>query len=69
MSQNLKEMLKAWEDGKKKSEVKLPTRFYELRKRRTPTPRHSIGGMTPEGEALMAQDLGLDKERAKPKKD
>ena len=66
MSQNLKEMLKAWEDGKKKSEVKLPTRFYELRKRRTPIPRHSTGGMTPEGEALMAQDLGLDEERATP---
>ena len=66
MSQNLKEMLKAWEDGKKKSEVKLPTRFYELRKRRTPIPRHSIGGMTPEGEALMARDLGLDKKIADP---
>ena len=66
MSQNLKEMLKAWEDGKKKSDVKLPTRFYELRKRRTPIPRHSIGGMTPEGEALMARDLGLDKKNADP---
>ena len=77
MSQNLKEMLKAWEDGKKKSEVKLPEpastplppRFYDVRKRRTPRPRHSTGGMTPEGEALMARDLGLDKKRAEPKKD
>ena len=67
MSQNLKEMLKAWEDGKKKSSVKLPTRFYELRKRRTPKPRHSIGGMTPEGEAIMARDLGLDEEHANKK--
>ena len=67
MSQNtLAEMLEAWEDGKEKSEVKLPTRFYELRKRRTPKPRHSIGGMTPEGEAMMARDLGLDEERATP---
>ena len=70
MSQNtLAEMLEAWEDGKEKSKVKLPTRFYELRKRRTPKPRHSIGGMTPEGEAIMARDLGLDKKRAEPKKD
>ena len=69
MSQNLKEMLKAWEDGKKKSEVKLPSIFYDVRKRRTPRPRHSTGGITPEGEALMARDLGLDKQRAKPKKD
>jgi hypothetical protein len=68
MSQNtLKAMLKAWEKGKEESTVKLPTRFYELRKRRTPIPRHSIGGMTPEGEALMARDLGLDEERAKEK--
>ena len=70
MSQNtLKEMLKAWEESKEKESVKLPTRFYELRKRRTPKPRHSIGGMTPEGEAMMARDLGLDKKRAEPKKD
>ena len=66
MSQNLKEMLKAWEDGKKKSEVKLPTRFYELRKRRTPIPRISSLGITPEGEAMMARDLGLDKKNADP---
>ena len=66
MSQNtLAEMLEAWEDGKKKSEVKLPTRFYELRKRRTPRPRISSGGITPEGEAIMARDLGLDEEHAK----
>ena len=69
MSQNLKEMLKAWEDGKKKSEVKLPRRFYDMRKRRTPIPRHSTGGITPEGEAMLARDLGLDKQRAKPQKD
>ena len=67
MSQNtLAEMLEAWEDGKEKSEVKLPNRFYELRKRRTPRPRISSGGITPEGEAMLARDLGLDKERAKP---
>ena len=67
MSQNtLAEMLEAWEDGKKKSEVKLPTRFYELRKRRTPIPRISSGGITPEGEAMMARDLGLDKKNAAP---
>ncbi len=67
MSQNLKEMLKAWENGKKKSEVKLPTRFYELRKRRTPRRRHSIGGITPIGEAILARDLGLDEEHANKK--
>ena len=70
MSQNtLAEMLEAWEDGKKESEVKLPTRFYELRKRRTPKPRHSIGGTTPEGEALLAAELGLDKKNADPMED
>ena len=70
MSQNtLKAMLKSWEEGKKESTVKLPTRFYELRKMRTPRPRISSGGITPEGEAMMARDLGLDKQRAKPKKD
>ena len=67
MSQNtLAEMLEAWEDGKKESEVKLPTRFYELRKRRTPIPRISSGGITPIGEAIMARDLGLDKKNADP---
>ena len=67
MSQNtLKAMLKAWEKGKKESTVKLPSRFYELRKRRTPRPKHHIGGITPEGEAILARDWGLDKERAKP---
>jgi len=67
MSQNtLAKMLEAWEDGKKKSEVKLPTRFYELRKRRTPIPRISSGGITPIGEAIMARDLGLDKKNADP---
>ena len=67
MSQNtLAEMLEAWEDGKKESEVKLPTRFYELRKRRTPKPRHSIGGMTPEGEALHCEKMGLGDKNAKP---
>ena len=70
MSQNtLAKMLEAWEDGKKKSEVKLPTRFYELRKRRTPIPRISSGGITPEGEAMMARDLGLDKKKADPMED
>ena len=67
MSQNtLAEMLEAWEDGKKKSEVELPTRFYELRKRRTPIPRISSGGITPIGEAIIARDLGLDKKNADP---
>ena len=69
MSQDtLKAMLKAWEKGQKETEtVKLPTRFYEMRKRRTPKPRHSVGGVTPEGEALLARDLGLDKKIADPK--
>ena len=71
MSQDtLKAMLKAWEKGQKETEtVKLPTRFYEMRKRRTPKPRHSVGGVNPEGEGLLDQDLGLDKKIADPKED
>jgi len=37
-----------------------------VRKRPTGRKIHSTGGITPEGEALMARDLGLDVKNAKP---
>ena len=67
MSQNIEEMLAAWEKScAEKSVVELPTRFYDVRKRATPRKIHSTGGMTPEGEALRAAELGLDKKCADP---
>ena len=67
MSQNIEEMLAAWEKSRaEKSTAELPTRFYELRKRATPRKIHSVGGMTPEGEAMLAAELGLDKKCADP---
>jgi len=67
MSQTLDEMLAAWEKSQAEpARATLPTRFYEQRKRRTPRPRHSVGGMTPEGEALRAAELGLDEKCADP---
>ena len=70
MSQTLDEMLGAWKKAHDKQiyegTPELPPRFYEQRKRRTPRPRHSVGGMTPEGEALRAAELGLDEKRADP---
>jgi len=67
MSQSLKEMLRAWEQSQAKpSSTPLPERFYDVRKRPTGRPRKSKGGITPEGEAMMARDLGLDMRSAKP---
>ena len=67
MSKNIEETLAAWEKScAKKSVVELPTRFYDVRKRATPRKIHSVGGMTPEGEALRAAELGLDKKCADP---
>ena len=68
MSQTLDEMLAAWKKSRRRepASATLPPRFYEQRKRRTPRPRHSVGGMTPEGEALRAAELGLDEECADP---
>jgi len=68
MSQkSLKEALNAWEQScEKPASTPLPQRFYDVRKRPTGIPRKSTGGITPEGEAMMARDLGLDKRNAKP---
>ncbi len=68
MSQTLDEMLAAWKKSRRRepASATLPPRFYEQRKRRTPRPRHSVGGMTPEGEALLAMKEGLDEECADP---
>ena len=75
MSQDLTEMMKAWEKSQEKEmkeSVKLPTRFYDVRKRPSPT-RARIArfhGITPEGEAMWAKREGLDKKVArKPKGD
>ena len=70
MSQDLSEMMKAWEKSREKEmkeSVELPTRFYDVRKRPSPT-RARIGrfhGITPEGEAMYCAKLGLDKKVAR----
>ena len=70
MSQDLTEMMKAWEKSREKEmkeSVELPTRFYDVRKRPSPT-RARIGrfhGITPEGEAMYCAKLGLDKKVAR----
>ena len=73
MSQDLSEMMKAWEKSREKEmkeSVELPTRFYDVRKRPSPT-RARVGrfhGITPQGEAMWAKREGLDKKVArKPK--
>jgi len=66
MSQNINEMLAAWEKSRAEpTSTPLPQRFYDVRKRATPRKIHSSGGLTPEGEAMLARKLGLDKKRAK----
>jgi len=69
MSQNsLNEMLAAWEKARAEPDsTPLPKRFYDVRKRATPRKIHSTGGLTPEGEAMLARELGLDKKGADPK--
>ena len=68
MSQNsLKKMLAAWEKARAEpASTPLPERFYDVRKRPTGRKIHSTGGITPEGEALMARELGLDEKIADP---
>jgi len=67
MSQSMKEMLAAWEKSQAEpTSTPLPPRFYDVRKRPTGIPRKSTGGITPEGEAILARDLGLDEEVADP---
>ena len=68
MSQNLNEMMRAWKKScEKQDDVKLPTRFYDVRKRPSPT-RKRVGrfdGITPMGEAMYCAKLGLDKKVAR----
>ena len=67
MSQSMKEMLAAWEKSQAEpASTPLPPRFYDVRKRPTGIPRKSTGGITPEGEALLARDLGLYEKIADP---
>ena len=68
MSQNsLKKMLAAWEKARAEpASTPLPERLYDVRKRPTGRKIHSTGGITPEGEALMARELGLDEKIADP---
>ena len=67
MSQSIKEMLASWEKSRAEPvSTPLPKRFYDVRKKPTGKPRHSVGGMTPMGEALRAKELGLDMRKAKP---
>ena len=67
----MSEMIKAWKKSfDKQDDVKLPTRFYDVSKRPSPT-RKRVGkfdGITPMGEAMWAKREGLDKKVArKPK--
>ena len=68
MSQNIEETLAAWEKScaeQKKSWVDK-SRFYDMRKRRTPRRSPYVRTITPEGEALWAAELGLDEKCADP---
>ena len=67
----MSEMMKAWKKSCEKEDAGWTdkSRFYDLRKRPTGRKIHSEGGMTPEGEALRAKELGLDEEIADPMKD
>ena len=60
--------MEAWEKSRNEKETSWTdkSRFYDMRKRPTNRPRHSEGGMTPEGEALRAAELGLDQKNAEP---
>ena len=68
MSQNLSEMLEAWEKSRKKEDTGWmdKSRFYDLRKRPTGRPRDTRSSITPIGEAVLARDLGLDQKNADP---
>jgi len=67
MGQNINEMLAAWEKSRAEpASTPLPQRFYDVRKRATPRKIHSSGGLTPEGEAMLAREMGLDKKSADP---
>ena len=67
----MSEMMKAWKKSCEKEDAGWTdkSRFYDLRKRPTGRRIYSEGGMTPEGEALRAKELGLDEEIADPMED
>ena len=64
----MSEMLKAWKKSCEKEDTGWTdkSRFYDMRKRPTNRPRHSGGGITPEGEAVYAMREGWDQENAEP---
>ena len=67
MSQSITEMLASWEKSREKpASTPLPPRFYDERKRPTGKPRITGHGMTPQGEALYCENMGLGNEIAKP---
>ena len=68
MSQNFEEMMEAWEKSRAMEATGWTdkSRFYDVRKRPTGRPRDTRRTITPEGEALWAAELGLDKENAEP---
>ena len=67
MSQTIEEMLASWEESRaRKDTVKLPTRFYDMRKRPTGRPRMKGHNLTPIGEAVYAEKEGWDNEIADP---
>ena len=61
MSQDLSEIMKAWEKSQErqmKESVKLPKRFYDVRKRPSPRPSPKIR-MTGRREQITAERRGL----------
>ena len=64
----MEEMLAHWKKSRAKTETSWTdkSRFYDTRKRPTGRPRDTRRAITPEGEALWAAELGLDKENAEP---
>ncbi len=64
----MSEMLKAWKKSCEKEDTGWTdkSRFYDMRKRPTGRARVSGHGLTPEGEALRAKELGLDEKIAEP---
>tara|TARA_Y100000782_G_C10055247_1_gene211253 strand:+ start:72 stop:305 length:234 start_codon:yes stop_codon:yes gene_type:complete len=68
MSQNMSEMLKAWKKSCEKEDTGWTdkSRFYDMRKRPTGRPRDTNWSMTPEGEALYCEKMGLGDKNAEP---
>ena len=64
----MSEMMKAWEHSCKKPKESWTdkSRFYDTRKRPTGRPRDTTWSMTPEGEALHCEKMGLGDKIAEP---